>query len=125
MPRPQIGARTRIGGLGQRLVNSLAIYECGAMINRRADERMAEREGRPYHHQLVGFGGAGGVDTKAEVLPGTPEQGGIAGRVGGRRQQQDLRGSRQRPDLAEESGLQAPAQRKRFWQRDLTSQLPA
>jgi hypothetical protein len=80
---------------------------------------MPERHGLAYRHHLRHFGRAGSVDAEAEVRPGPPEQGGVAGWVGGRREQQDLGGSRQAPDLAEESGLQALAQRKRFGQRVL------
>ncbi len=124
VPRPQISARAGIGGLGERCVNSLAIYEGRTVIDRGADERVTEPDGGAEGHQLVGFGGTGGTDPEAEVLPGAPEQSGISGRVGGRCQQQGLRGGGQASDLAEEPGLQASAQRQRLRQWYLAGQLP-
>ena len=100
-----------------------ALGQCGSVIYRRADKRVAESDQRAEPQQPLGLGGSRGADPEAEELASAPEQSRITGRVRRGSQQEDLCFGGHAPDLAKVSRLQASAHREQFRQRNLARQL--
>ena len=113
----------RIGRGRQGLVYPPALDRGGAVVDRRADQRVPEPDIGSYDDQVLGLGRRGGFRSVSEAVTGAPQQGGVAGRVGGSGQQQRLRAGRKVTGLTQEPGLQLAAERQQFGQRCLAGQL--
>jgi hypothetical protein len=112
--------------LGERLVDRPPRGERGALIDRRADQRMAKLEPQPGDvHQPRLLGGLQRLQPTAEQPRRGQDGGQLAGVLGGGHQQQRLGRRRQPPHPLQEGLPQPCAQGKRFGQRLPAGQLLA
>ena len=100
MPRPTVGIDLGIGRLGQRAVRLPAIGQRRRPVGRGAHQRMTEPHPRTQLDQPGGLGRRCGIPSDPELLGRAPQQGHVADRLGGRREQERLRRRRQRLETA-------------------------
>ena len=83
-------------------------------VNRRSDQRVTKLNVRPKGDQSFCLRGLGGVWGEPERRGCIDHNRGIVRRFRGSEKQKGLRGRGQQPDLMQEMGFQAPADRQRF-----------
>jgi hypothetical protein len=123
MPRAAIGLRLAVGLLRERPVHLDAVAGRGRPIHRRPHQRMAKAHAAAHLDQPRRLRRAGGRGTDPQPRQGAPQQRGVAGRLGGRRQQQPLRVTRERTDPPVVALLDAARQRPRIRKPEAACQL--
>ena len=111
MPGAAVGIGLGIGGLGQRLMDLLAVGHGGRPVCRRTQQRMTEPHPGTELDETRGQGGAGRVDPESESPGRAPQQGDVAERFGRRRQQEASRLGGQWLELPDEALLDPVRQR--------------
>jgi len=88
MPGPAVGISLGIGHLGERPVNEAAIIAGRGVVDRRADERVAECHPLAEPDQVCGLCFVGGLFAEAEAAGGRPQQIRVTQGLGGSQQEQ-------------------------------------
>ena len=95
MPRAPVGVALGIEHLSQRLMDVSTIGERGAVVDRRAHQRMAELDHRCRHDESRRFGRSEGVSGNAQQRPGSQDRRRVTDAVRGGDEQEHLRVARQ------------------------------
>jgi hypothetical protein len=111
VPCPAIGIRLRIRRLGDRAVDLPALGRRRRPVHRRPHQRVTEAHPRTELDEAGRLGRRRGLDAHAESLGGAPQQGQIAERLRGCREQQPPRLGRQKLELPQEALLDATRER--------------
>ena len=114
VPRPPVTVVLRVRGGGERRMRCPPIGRSRPAVDRGADERVPERDGRPQDHEPGSFGGRRRFGLDPQDRGGPQEKGGVGRRIGRRQKQEHLGVDGKRPGLAGEALLEPPAQRERL-----------
>ena len=88
VPRPPVGVTRGVARGGQCCVRPTPVGVTGALVDGRANERMAERDLRPDLEQPSCLGGRDRVLVEVELASGPPDRARVASRLGCRDEQE-------------------------------------
>jgi hypothetical protein len=91
MPRPPIRVGLSVGGVGERMVDTPPVMGGGGSVGRGPDERVRELHASCDREQPGVGRGIGRRHIDVEAPRGTVEEDGVADRLGGRAEEEQLR----------------------------------
>ena len=114
MPGPTVGIALEVGRGRERTVRLPALGNAGAVVDRRADQRVPKADRWSGADEAFGFGGQGRALVEVEAVPRPPHERRVSGRLGRGDEQEPLRRGGQLADLTEKSCFELPADGQRL-----------
>ena len=114
MPGPSVGIGLDVGRGRERTVRLPALGIAGAVVDRRADQRVPKAQRWSGTDEVFGLGGQDRALVEVEVVSGPPHERRVAGRLGRGDEQKSLRFGGQLADLTQKSRFEVPADGQRL-----------